>query len=404
MKYILISIFSLTLASCSAFSLEKMGNEGQKCFTDGTCNDSFTCITGTCIDETSSSDGSQTDNEESDDENVPTRLDDDADNDEAGVAVTEACNLGETCWSVVPTQQTRCFNDTGVTTCDEITSEFYGQDALYADTSSRGFENIKIGEKYYLFDNKTEILWYKTASETTVSHSNAVSFCEILNNNEIAEKTNWRLPYLHEMVSIVSFDESTDPMVDGFYFSYIDKSKYWTLTKLGGENYYYVDFSGSSQFYVENGTTAENYAICVSSDHNYGEDRLFKRYKEIPYDSVVTVEDISTGLVWQKVNDYTIRVWKEALKYCQDLDFAGKKDWRLPNINELHSIATYGLYPELQTTFPDLGDDFFWSSTTNANIIGNAWVMEFKYGILKPELPKNKNENSIYTMCVRNKD
>ena len=421
MRYI-IFIFSIFIASCSAFSLAEMGDEGEKCFNDGSCNDPFTCVGGTCIDQTSSSD----DSSQNDGDNSSEETDEESDYDGTGATDTAVttdnvqpdddtdtaeeigCNLGETCWGVVPTQQERCFNETTAEKCDEVTSQYYGQDGLYADTAGRGFENIKIGDTYYTFDNRTEILWYKTASESELKHQEAEDFCEILNTNNVAEKTNWRLPYLHEMVSIINFDISVYPIVDTFYFPYIETEKYWTLTKLGnsetGTNYYYVDFSGESQFYVEDGTVEENFAICVSSEHDYNEERSFERYVEIPVNDDVKVEDKLTGLVWQKVSDYSARLWKDALKYCQDLEFADKDDWRLPNINELHSLATYGLNYELQTTFPGLGDDFYWSSTTNANIIPNAWIMEFKYGILKPELEKGTNVNYIYTMCVRNKD
>ena len=419
MRYILISIIFIFLASCSAFSLAGMGDEGEQCFNDGTCNDPFTCVAGTCIDQTSGNDNSQNDNtsedpdnEQDDDETGTTDTavvtDNEQNDDDSDTVEKLGCNMGETCWGVVPTQQTSCFNESTAEQCDKITSDYYGQDGLYADTTSRGFENIKIGEDYYLFDNKTKLLWYKPVSDNELKHQDAIDFCNILNTNNIAEKTNWRLPYLHELVSIVNFNEHVNPLVDGFYFPYIETEKYWTLTKLGnnpdGKNYFYVDFSGASQFYTEDGTVAENYAICVSSEYNYDEKRSFERYVEIPVNEDVIVEDKATGLVWQKVSDYTTRVWKDALKYCQDLEYADKDDWRLPNINELHSLATYGLNYELQTTFPDLGDDFFWSSTTNANIIPNAWVMEFKLGIIKPELEKGKNENYIYTMCVRNKD
>lgn len=409
----LIFIFSIAIVSCSAFSIEKMGNEGEKCFSDGTCNNPFTCISGTCVDEISGSDSSQNDNagENPDDEETDKSQTDDTsitDNelsDEDADTIEEpGCNMGETCWGAVPTQQTRCFNETAAEQCDKITSEYYGQDGLYAETINGRFENVKIGDDYYAFDHKTKLLWYKTASDTTLSHEDAKDYCNILNQHQVAEKTDWRLPYLHEMVSIVNFDEHIDPIVDGFYFPFIKTEKYWTLTNLGGNNYFYVDFSGSSQFYVEDGTTMANFAICLSSEYEYDTQRNFERFIEIPANEEVTVEDKATGLIWQKVTDYSTRIWKDALKYCQDLEFAGKDDWRLPNVNELHSLATYEKNPELQTVFPNLGDDFYWSSTTNANILGNAWIVEFKYGILKPELPKNKNENYIYTMCVRNKE
>ncbi|MFO7736524.1 MAG: DUF1566 domain-containing protein [bacterium] len=405
MKLFFISVFFLLLISCGAFSLEKMGNEGQECFNDGSCHSSFTCKNGICVDDVSN--GEKIDSEETDGDDENLNFDDSVENDntrpDEDTAADEEllCNRGELCWDIVPTQQKRCFNESGTTKCDEVTSEYYGQDGLYADTSNRGFENIKIGDIFFVFDNITELLWYKTASEKELNHQEAKEFCQILNSNMVAEKTNWRLPYFHEMVSIVNFDESFDPLVDGFYFPFIEKEKYWTLTNLAGGNYFYVDFSGDSQFYAENEKTSTNYAICVSSDYIYDPQSNFKRFEETNFNGDTVVEDKLTGLMWQKPGDYTNRIWKDALKHCEALEFAEKTDWRLPNVNELHSLATYEKNPELQTTFPNLGADFFWSSTTNANKIENAWVVEFKYGILKPELPKDKNENYIHTLCVR---
>lgn len=408
MKLFFISVFFLFLISCGAFSLEKMGNKGQECFNDGSCHAPFTCKNGICVDDDSNEEEVDSEKTGDDDENLNSN--DSMENDNAQpdedthVAEDLLCNQGELCWDIVPTQQKRCFNETGTTKCDEITSEYYGQDGLYADTSNRGFENIKIGERYFVVDNRTELLWYKTASEKELNHQEAQEFCQVLNNNMVAEKTNWRLPYFHEMVSIVNFDESFDPMVDGFYFPFIKKEKYWTLTNLVGENYFYVDFSGDSQFYVANEKTSTNYTICVSSDYIYDPQRNFERFDETNFNGDAVVKDKLTGLLWQKPVDYTNRIWKDALTHCENLDFAEKTDWRLPNVNELHSLATYEKNSELQTTFPDLGSDFFWSSTTNSNKIENAWVVEFKYGILKPELPKDKNENYIYTLCVRDEE
>ncbi len=409
MRILLITILFVALSGCDTFKLEHMGGVGESCFNNDTCTGDLVCVYGVCeeLDESDESDQSEVSDQsefpdESDQSEFPDESDDSDQSDED--LIEDLCNFGEICWKVVPTQQKRCFNETGTTNCTEVTSTFYGQDGLYADSSTRGFENIKFGDKYFVFDNRTKLLWYKTASENPVNFSDAQAFCEILNSTSQGERTNWRIPYLHELVSIVNFDETIDPLVDGFYFPFLKKEKYWTLTKLGGNNKYYVDFSGSSQFYVDDGSSKMNSAICVSSDHIYDTERKFNRFLEFPFEGDVTVEDKLTGLVWQKVTDYSARIWKDALAYCESLSFAGKTDWRLPNVNELHSLATYEIDYELQTVFPDLGDDFFWSSTTNANVIQNAWVVEFKYGILKPELPKDKNENQIYTMCVRNKD
>ena len=61
------------------------------------------------------------------------------------------------------------------------------------------------------------------------------------------------------------------------------------------------------------------------------------------------VSDTLTGLEWQDeyVTDtnpdgnYTYTTWSDAIDYCEALELDGKKDWRLPNINELISIVNY---------------------------------------------------------------
>ncbi len=56
-------------------------------------------------------------------------------------------------------------------------------------------------------------------------------------------------------------------------------------------------------------------------------------------DETVTCKD--TNLMWQDDESAktTEKTWKEAIEYCESLNFAGYSDWRLPNKNELLSIV-----------------------------------------------------------------
>jgi hypothetical protein len=54
-----------------------------------------------------------------------------------------------------------------------------------------------------------------------------------------------------------------------------------------------------------------------------------------------TVEDLVTGLVWQKTPDFRVRTWEEAKAYASLLKLTGRSDWRLPTIKELFSIADF---------------------------------------------------------------
>jgi hypothetical protein len=71
--------------------------------------------------------------------------------------------------------------------------------------------------------------------------------------------------------------------------------------------------------------------------------------------------------------------WYDAINACENLDFAGHEDWRLPNINELMSIVDHSRYsPAFDTMFFIPPSDLFtpyWSSTSNASWMDGAWAM-----------------------------
>ena len=94
-----------------------------------------------------------------------------------------------------------------------------------------------------------------------------------------------------------------------------------------------------------------------------------------------TVTDTATGLMWQEETADEM-TWEEAITYCEDLSLGGYTDWRLPNRNELQSIVDYSEYnPAVDTNaFPDTMSSDYWSSTTNADLTDNAWLVNFNYG------------------------
>ncbi|MSP38306.1 MAG: DUF1566 domain-containing protein [Deltaproteobacteria bacterium] len=125
-----------------------------------------------------------------------------------------------------------------------------------------------------------------------------------------------------------------------------------------------------------------------------------------------TITDNSTGLVWEKLtsdnvgNFYT---WADAFAVkiaalntvpC----FATHCDWRLPNINELQSLADYGhVLPAINPVFNNGVDSFtqssvYWSSTTYQSNPNDAWNVSFFDGFV---FPFNKNFNFSYVRAVR---
>jgi hypothetical protein len=121
-----------------------------------------------------------------------------------------------------------------------------------------------------------------------------------------------------------------------------------------------------------------------------------------------TITDTRTGLVWEKLSDDgTIHdkdweyLWTEALsgKVAQlnQAAFAGQTDWRLPSVNELQTLANYGVgIPAVSPAFhtgcvPGCNvltcsctrSSAYWSSTAVAANPRLAWTVS-AFGMIDP--------------------
>ncbi len=103
-----------------------------------------------------------------------------------------------------------------------------------------------------------------------------------------------------------------------------------------------------------------------------------------------TVTDTCTGLVWeQRLGRSSAMTWKEALRYCADLELGGHDDWRLPNVRELQSLADYGRHsPAFDSVFDPVLTRY-WSSTTDVHDPLHAWVMNGLFGNIADIVPKD---------------
>jgi hypothetical protein len=98
-----------------------------------------------------------------------------------------------------------------------------------------------------------------------------------------------------------------------------------------------------------------------------------------------TVTDNVTGLMWEKAVSDRPLTWEESLRRCEDLELGGHDDWRLPSINELQSLVTYGRGGHahidylLFDTPTGQNTRTFWSSTP-AGDCGTAWALSSSLG------------------------
>jgi len=98
------------------------------------------------------------------------------------------------------------------------------------------------------------------------------------------------------------------------------------------------------------------------------------------------VKDNLTGLIWARNANQLGRVtWFNALSSCNNLNYGGKTDWRLPTIQELCSLIDYSNFcPALPTGHPFnvVQLDYYWSSATYANGADYAWCVFLYHGLV----------------------
>ena len=115
-----------------------------------------------------------------------------------------------------------------------------------------------------------------------------------------------------------------------------------------------------------------------------------------------TVEDMDTGLMWDREAGRGYMVWSNALAIIATLNstnYLGYSDWRLPTVNNLKADGSMGA-PELETLMhfggvlsnPVQAPDFpffnvssnqyvgYWSSLSNVSSSGSAWQFSFYSG------------------------
>jgi hypothetical protein len=107
-----------------------------------------------------------------------------------------------------------------------------------------------------------------------------------------------------------------------------------------------------------------------------------------------TVTDRGSGLQWKRcvegqtwdgstcTGGRTAPTWDQALQLAQSVSFAGKDDWRLPNLKELASIVELACsIPAIDlAVFPAASPAYVWSSTPTQEGSAPAWTVNFSLG------------------------
>ncbi len=315
-------------------------------------------------------------------------------------------------YAIVDTGQSNYYNNNSYTTKPQTNDAYFGQDASYLGFQSN-YTNNGDGT---ISDNITGLMWQKKFTDK-LSWNEAVSYA---NSTKLGGYDDWRIPTIKELYSLINFSGVTGtskskgsngvtgtrvpsnakPYIDTSFFDfeysptnrYID-AQYWTQTDYvsttmnGAKTFFGVNFAdgrikGYPKFNKGRGSTSF-YLKLVRGNNKYGKNDFVDKADGTIYDN-------ATNLAWMKYDSgsetfQSLRIngalnWENALSFCENINYAGMSNWRLPNAKELQSIVDYTKSPDTsssaaindlfvstsikngnnQVDFP-----FYWSSTTH---------------------------------------
>ena len=306
-------------------------------------------------------------------------------------------NAGKACLPAVLgrfcTGQTKCFNEKNQEIeCPAQGEDFYGQDAQYAAKGlciPQNFEIKTLEGKNVVEDLNTKLMWQQEIPEGLYLWEEAAEHCEDLN---YAGFDDWRLPRPEELLSIADSGRSKPALYTNFFTNMIyvdpenyfdDRNNFWSSKNLYPDSAdmvpcFFNISDGSmncSYSYSLSGTPYSSRTVCVRGNEFANKADLSEETAE---NGDLFLKDSSTGLMWQGSPDADTDLdWKGLFSHCENLDYAGFTDWRVPNKNELASLMNFDKTTSPFSDFSGIIDEACSSTpledTGSQTALGLAW-------------------------------
>jgi hypothetical protein len=272
----------------------------------------------------------------------------------------------------------------------------------------------------------------------------ALDYVTKLNNENYLGHTDWRLPNINELLSLINDDEANSATwLNSQGFNNVQSGTgYWSSTAGYPPGGYFTwgAFMGDGDmgpfanqplpnrgfgYYdclcvwpVRAGQCGiDTSVICLpktgqTASYYAGDDGALQKGVAWPNPRFTdngngTVTDNLTGLMWTKDAKLSggVMLWQQALDYVKTLNTGGYTDWRLPNRSEQKSLIDYhGGLPQGHPFINVLTPHQYWSSTTYASSPSYAWYF---YSLLPPEGSyknqeySDKSSYNVYVWPVR---
>jgi hypothetical protein len=212
-----------------------------------------------------------------------------------------------------------------------------------------------------------DVFAYKDGEPRRRPYHEGVQYCK---NLELGGYDDWRMPSMKEGHTIAHY-ASARPTIDMHYFPNVDaglpgygdrgKGGMWggPIAPDHNNSGWHLGFiDGHFMGYPRTGYKTTR---CVRADNNGA---YF--HPDFVDNGDGTVTDRVADLMWKQETDGELRDWEASIQMCEDLEFAGHEDWKLPANKELSSTVDLLRYkPAIDTEFfPDTDyKAYYWSRT-----------------------------------------
>ena len=263
--------------------------------------------------------------------------------------------------------------DTGITL--HYTKTF-GEDGDYAGNAP----SFKDNGDGTVTDQLTGLVWQK-ADGGEMTWGKAKDYAQAL---RLAGRQDWRLPTSMELFALTN-QGMHGPAMDTSVFTRSEARYWWTNSPRADDpsKVWLVNSGGGIGAHAKTETVSAGgerpvHVRCVAGVSVTGTG------PSLIDNGDGTVTDQRTGLTWQKICPAKPLTWEEALRACASLKPTLRGAWRLPNIKELRSLSDDAkIRPSLDRKFfPEAKVANYWSSTTQSNRPGRAWLVEFETGLV----------------------
>ncbi len=340
-------------------------------------------------------------------------------------------------YPIVDTGQERCYDNRFEIEYPKVGEPFFGQDARYQGNRPAYRDN---GDGT-ITDLVTRLMWQKDPGpkKTFEEAVAGASACRV------GRYDDWRLPSIKELYSLILFSgadidpQATDtseltPFIDAKVFGFVygdpakgervidsqmaTSTKYVSTTMRGNETMFGVNFADGRIKGYPTGSSRPGrppkgyYVFYVRGNTSYGKNDFHDNGDG-------TIADRATGLTWAKVDSGYLGAgenkdgklnWEQALRWAEDLQYAGHSDWRLPNAKELQSIVDYTRSPDttrsaaidplfsvtpIRDALGEVNYPFYWSSTTHKRMGSGEAAVYVAFGRSQGWMPGFRGEYDL---------